>query len=280
MIRWLLTPRAIARHLLVIMVVSTLVMLGQWQLSRLDEVRAINASARARMSTSPIEFASLMREVGIDAEPTDRQWHTELDDATLEMIEHRRVVVTGRYLHDQEVLQRNREHRGRSGFHILTPLVIDGFADHSVLVRRGWIPPEFSQPPVEVAAPPQGPITVVGVIERSVDQPGFGPQDPQEGVLERVFHPDTRRLDRQVDGALLPLVVRIDHATSPGDDSVDPLALPVALDPLNFDEANHQSYAVQWHLFAALAAVTYVAWLASQARQRAKPPAAHSDRPS
>lgn len=280
MIRWLLTPRALARHLLVIVVVSTLVMLGQWQLSRLDEVRAINASARERMSTSPVAFASLMREVGIDAEPTDRQWHTELDDATLALIEHRRVVVTGRYVRDQEILQRNREHRGRSGFHILTPLVIDGLADHSVLVRRGWIPPELSQPPVDEAAPPAGPITVVGVIERSVDQPGFGPQDPQEGVLERVFHPDTRRLDRQVDGALLPIVLRIDHATNPGHDSGDPLGLPIALDPLEFDEANHQSYAVQWHLFAALAAVTYVAWLASQARQRGKPREENTDRPS
>lgn len=241
MLRDLLRPTAIVSHLLVLTVVATCLALGQWQVDRLQTVRDQNERAAERMAQAPIDLAALADPANTDA----------VDDAALEF---RRVEVTGTFRPDEEVLQRNRQYRNQTGFHVLTPLELtDGGV---VLVRRGWVPSSLEQPPVAEAAPPSGDVTVVGVLERPVAQPSFGPQDPDEGQLERVFHTDTARLDRQVDGRLFPMVLRIDaELDNPTEDQ-----LPFPAGPPELDEGSHLSYAVQWHIFAVLALVTYAAW--------------------
>lgn len=237
----LLRPTAIVSHLLVLTVVVTCVALGQWQLDRLQYVRAENARALERMGDPPVPLAEL-------ADPLDPS------AADQEALEFRRVEVTGAYRADEEVLQRNRRYRNQTGFHVLTPLELaDGGV---VLVRRGWVPAMLDEPPVAEAPPPAGTTTVVGVLELPVPQPRFGPTDPDDGVLARVFHTDTARLDRQVDGDLFPMVLRIDdELVNPTEDQ-----LPFPAGPPELEEGSHLSYTVQWHLFAVLAAVTYAAW--------------------
>jgi surfeit locus 1 family protein len=240
-LRDLLRPTAIVSHLLVVTVVVACVALGQWQVDRLQMVRDQNARAAERMAQAPVDLAALA-----DPENTG-----VIDEAALEF---RRVEVTGTFRPDEEVLQRNRQYRNQTGFHVLTPLeLVDGGV---VLVRRGWVPSSLDQPPVAEAAPPPGAVTVVGVLERPVPQPSFGPQDPDEGRLERVFHTDTARLDRQIDGRVFPMVLRIDaELDNPTEDQ-----LPFPTGPPELDEGSHLSYAVQWHIFAVLALVTYAAW--------------------
>ena len=241
MLARLLRPTAIVSHLLVLTVVLTCVALGQWQLDRLHTVRDQNARATERMAQDPVDLAAL-------ADPGNL---AAVDEAALEF---RRVEVTGEFRPDEEVLQRNRQYRNQTGFHVLTPLELtDGGV---VLVRRGWVPASLDQPPVAEAAPPAGVVDVVGVLERPVPQPGFGPQDPAEGRLDRVFHTDTARLAQQVDGELFPMVLRIDtELDNPSEDQ-----LPFPAGPPELDEGSHLSYTVQWHIFAVLALVTYVAW--------------------
>ncbi|MFO7778107.1 MAG: SURF1 family protein [Nitriliruptoraceae bacterium] len=241
MLSTLLRPAAIVSHLLVLTVVVTCVALGQWQLDRLHFVREQNARALDRMAQAPADLAGL-------ADPANT---AAVDEAELEF---RRVEVTGQFRPGEEVLQRNRQFRNQAGFHVLTPLELtDGGV---VLVRRGWVPASLDQPPVAEAAPPAGEVTVVGVLERPVPQPSFGPQDPDEGRLDRVFHTDTARLDRQVDGTLFPMVLRVDtELDNPSEDE-----LPFPAGPPELDEGSHLSYTVQWHIFAALALLTYLAW--------------------
>lgn len=241
MLARLLRPTAIVSHLLVLTVVVTCVVLGQWQLDRLHTVREQNARAAERMAEQPVDLAAL-------AEPGNG---ADVDQAALEF---RRVEVTGTFRPEQEVLQRNRQFRNQTGFHVLTPLALtDGGV---VLVRRGWVPATLDQPPVAEAAPPAGVVSVVGVLERPVPQPSFGPQDPEQGQLDRVFHTDTARLARQIDGDLFPMVLRIDaELDNPSEDQ-----LPFPAGPPELDEGSHLSYTVQWHIFAVLALVTYVAW--------------------
>jgi surfeit locus 1 family protein len=50
----------------------------------------------------------------------------------------RNVSVEGRYLGDKSVLIENRKHRGESGFHLITPLQLEG-SEQIVLVNRGWL---------------------------------------------------------------------------------------------------------------------------------------------
>jgi surfeit locus 1 family protein len=258
----LLRPRALLTHLLVLAVAVTCVALGLWQLDRLAELRTSNALAAARMDEPPADLAALADPAGTAV----------VDEAALEF---RRVAVQGTFRPDEEVLQRGQQHpfSGQAGFHVLTPLELaDGGV---VLVRRGWVPATLSDPPVAEALPPTGEVTVEGVLERPVEQPGFGPQDPAEGSLERVFHTDTARLDGQIDGPLFPMVLRID-AEPPAASVSD---LPVTVGPPVLDERNHFSYAMQWFAFGALAVVTYGAWLWSRRRRTAGEPPRDTDGP-
>lgn len=254
----LLRPKALVGHLLVLAVAGTCIALGQWQLSRLADVRAANLQFESRLAAPELNLEDLVAA----ARPGPGQtWRDVLSADDLAGIEYRRVQVSGQFRLEDEVLQRNREYRTQSGFHLLTPL--ESTNGTVVLVRRGWVPSTMSQPPVSEALPPTGAVTVTGILELPVSQPSFGPTDPENGRLERVFHTDTARLDSQIAGDLFPMVLRLESQLPPADDD----AWPLTLDPLTFDEANHLSYAVQWNIFAVLALGTYGAWLFSQRRQ-------------
>lgn len=244
MLKDLLRPAALLSHVLVLAVVVLCVVLGQWQLDRLAQVRANNELLTQRLEAAPLDLADL-----VDG---------PVDD---EALEYRRVTARGTYRPDEEVLQRNQPHPGQTGFGVLTPLELeDGGV---VLVRRGTVPPTLDEPPVAEAAPPDGVVELEGILERPVSQPDFGARDPDEGELDRVFHTDTARLDGQIDGALFPMVLRVQT-----DEEVAYDALPVPPGPPVLDEANHFSYAVQWHAFGLIAGVTYLAWLWQRHRRR------------
>jgi len=242
--RQLLRPMALLSHVIVLGVIGTLVLLGQWQLERLDTVRTTNALLVERTELEPLDLAAALA-----AGP--------LDVAALEF---RRVAVTGEFRPAEEVLQRNRIQRGLQGLDVLTPLDLGGGV--TLLVRRGWVPTTMDTPPLVDAPPPAGPVRLTGVLEATVPQPSFGARDPDDGVLQRVFHPDTARLDRQVSGSLLPFVLRMDPL--PGADAT---SLPAAPEPATLDQGSHLSYAVQWHIFALLALGAYVAWWVSRLRR-------------
>lgn len=245
----LLRPRAIAAHLLVLVVAGVLVSLGLWQLDRLGQIRAQNAVAEAQLAAPPVALREL-------ADPTAP------GPVDQDALAYRRVVVEGTYRPHEEVLRRGQQHREQAGFHVLTPLELtDGGV---VLVLRGWVPSTLSEPPVAEALPPSGIVRVEGVLEPPVGQPSFGPRDPDEGELARVFQTDTARLDRQVEGALFPMLVRID--TDPDEVAFDVLPVPAGSPVL--DERNHLSYAVQWFSFAVLAVGTYAAYLVTRRRRQ------------
>lgn len=236
-VRALTRPAALFSHVIVFGVVGMLVTLGQWQMERLEQVRSNNALLEQRAAAEPVDLSALLDGRDVDAAAA----------------EFRRVSVTGTFRPDEEVLQRNRIQRGLQGLDVLTPLDLgDGL---TVLVRRGWVPTTMSTPPVHDAPPPDGVVTITGVLERSVEQPSFGARDADDGVLQRVFHPDTERLDRQMSGTLLPVVLRMDAL--PGATAV---TLPAAPETAALDEGSHLSYAVQWHLFALLALGAYGFW--------------------
>jgi surfeit locus 1 family protein len=244
----LVRPKALLRHLLVLLVVGTCIGLGQWQFDRLAQVRASNDLLEARLEAAPLELADLVAADTVDEEA----------------LAFRRVRATGTFRPEQEVLQRGANLDNRQGFWVLTPFdLADGGV---VLVRRGFVPATLDTPPVAEAAPPSGTVELAGILERPVPQPPFGPQDPDEGRLARVFHTDTARLDRQVDGALYPMVLRYQT-----DQPVAYDTLPVPPNAPVLDERNHLSYGLQWFSFAALALITYVVWLISRARGRGQP---------
>ncbi|WP_093258313.1 SURF1 family protein [Thermostaphylospora chromogena] len=170
MYRFLLTPRWLALHIVVLLVIPAFVLLGQWQFGRYEERSAESERVTANLQAPPVPLASLARPGA----------------AVREAEEYRRVTVSGTYDTAHELLVRRRTQNGRVGFYVLTPLVTgDG---SGVLVNRGWVPPgETAAAAPDVPAPPPGQVTVTGRLRESETEENTGienrPGQPQGQIL-------------------------------------------------------------------------------------------------
>lgn len=250
-------------HVLVVALVGTFVSLGLWQLRRLDERQARNAEIidRSRIPAAPVE------EVVAPG--------TQLGD--VEDLEYRQVTATGSYDADGEILVRPRSLDGVSGWHVVTPLVLDD--GRAVLVTRGFAPlaedPAVAQ---AAAAPPEGEVTVTGLAFPSQERGSIGPTDPEEGTLLELARVDIGRIDQQYDRELLPVYVQLLSQDPPLEARGFPQVLPLPAT----DDGPHLSYAVQWFLFAGVGLVGWPVLLRRTAGEErrsggAAPPPAGGD---
>lgn len=240
--RFAARPKWIAGHVLAVVAVVGFVNLGFWQLRRHDERAAVNHTIDERMSSGAADLLELVAAVG----------------ESPELLEFRRVSATGSYVTEQEVLWQARTRDGRSGHDVLTPLQVGGRA---VMVDRGWVPIDATGPPVAEAAPARGEVEIVGVIRPGQERSGLGPIDPDTGDLERVSRVDIPKLQRQVDLELYPFYILLE-ADDPPPRSGLPLVQPIPVS----ESGPHLGYAVQWFVFAAIAAVGYPVLLRRTAR--------------
>ncbi len=242
---------AVLAGVVTVLVVGLMVNLGFWQLRRHAEVADQNVKIAARAAEA-VALSSLDL-----AEPSDFQ----------------RITTSGTWIPQEEVLWRGRSRNTVTGFEILTPLRLDD--GRVLLVDRGWVPDTFDTPPVAEAAPPAGTVEVEGILRVSVPQPGFGPKDPADGRLERVFHADLPRISAQVTGDLVTThYLRLDRATPAASFEVlRPLA------PIEQDAGPHLGYALQWFGFSVSAIAAFLAWLWSRVLQprRRAPEAARAN---
>lgn len=235
MYRFLLRPKWIAFHLLVLAGVIVMVNLAFWQLRRLDERQDFNAEVSAR--------------IDLPAVPVDEALRGD-DQAAIDAARWRTVTATGTYDDDQIVVV-NRSQGGRAGSMVVTPLHLED--GRVLLVERGFVPladdPDAPPPP-----PPDGEVTVTGRLRESQVRRRGGLSDTAEGVLTEAQRIDIDRLAPQLDGPVVPMYVELVAADPPIDPATDPA--PVARPTL--DEGSHLSYTVQWFIFAACAGAGWV----------------------
>ena len=240
--RWLLTPRWIIAHVVVLILAVVFVNLGFWQLSRLGERRLTNTVAETRFESEPTEVTALVQAAGGD----------------LESLEYRRATATGVFRPEDEVLIRSQVHQGVAGFHVITPLV--GVGGSAILVDRGWIPLVLDQVPVAEAPPPDGTVRVEGWVRLTQLRGALGPRDPDTGRLATMSRVDIDRIDEQVPYELEPVYLSLLGADSD--------ELPVAAPPPSFDEeGSHLAYAIQWFSFALIGLVGYFFLIKRSARR-------------
>lgn len=242
MYRFLLSPKWLLGHILVAGIAVLFVSLGLWQLDRHEQRAAHNALVSERMNAAPVDLG-------------------EASDADGDELAYRRGVVSGRYLPDEEVLLTPRSWQGRSGHHVLTPLLTDD--GQALLVARGWVPFEQDAAPVDAAAPPPEQVRVTGVVFPDEPPERFAPTIPEHGELTRVSRVDVERLQRQIGPSLRPYYLQLDEQSPAGGGE-----LPLAAEPIELDSGNHLSYAVQWFLFTVVGLVGYPALIRRTARDR------------
>lgn len=236
MLKALFSGRRLWATLLVVVGIAITCRLGIWQLDRLAQRRAINATIDTRMAQPPAALAAPL------ADPA--------------ALEYRRVEVRGVYDPAQEIVLRNRALDGAPGVHVLTPLRLSG-AGVAVLIDRGWIPlDQADQADRGAFAPPAGEVAVVGVVRRSQEDAG-GPADPPlaagQSRRDAWFRVDIPRIEQQAGYPLLPLFVEQQPASG------DP-PLPRRVATTDLGEGPHLGYAIQWFAFALILLVGYLAF--------------------
>jgi len=206
---------------------ALLLSLGRWQVMRAAEKEERQALFEMRLKAPAFKLPGLPGEA----------------DSLL----YRRVEAQGRDLADHQVFIDNRLHEGRAGFHIVTPLKLDGSAA-SVLVNRGWVARTADYPKAPVVPVPEGPVSVAGIA--SMPPARFlelSPQTVSGNVWQNLSiarYRERTRLD------VLPVVV---------------LAAPPAPGAVAIEEkpdagvAKHQEYALTWFSLAATVVVLWVA---------------------
>lgn len=252
MYRFLVRPKWIAFHLLVVVAIVTMINLGFWQLRRLDERQAFNATIEARYDQPPVPIGELLPDGD--------------DPAQLEAVEWRPVTATGTYLPDETFAVVNRSQSGRAGRNVAVPLRLE---DGSILiVNRGFVPLTADLPDVPAAE-----VEIVGRL-RTTQERGLGQlSDPAEGELTEVQRIDIERLAPQLPGEAVPMYVDLVESSPP-----EPAPFPEPVAAPELTEGSHLSYAVQWFVFAAAVAVGWVLAVRRSARSQGRPDEA--DRPA
>jgi surfeit locus 1 family protein len=120
--------------------------LGVWQLSRAAQKEALQASVRSQTQLPELDGATLLG---------------KLDSRSLI---NRRITLTGQWQEDKTVFLDNRQMNAKVGFHVVTPLQLQG-SSLSVLVQRGWVARNFEDRlRVPLIDTPTGQVQVSGLI--------------------------------------------------------------------------------------------------------------------
>ncbi len=164
-----------------------------------------------------------------------------------EAIAFRKVRVSGEYQLEKAILLDNRLRAGSAGYEIVVPLKISG-GGHYVLVNRGWVGHGHDRNVLPAIDAPSGLVSVTG----TAVVPGRGALELSEQTIEgRVWQ--NLNLARYRDNQGLDVVDFVVLEESDRDDGLNrDWSEP------GFGIETHQSYAVQWLLFAALIVFFYI----------------------
>lgn len=181
----------------------------------------------------------------------------ELDDWSAELT-WRPVEVTGHYLHEHQLLVRNRVQNGQIGFEVLVPLLLE---DGSVfVVDRGWVPTGSAQDDPDILpAAPDGEVTVVARLRAG--EPTLPGRSAPDGQIATVHLPSVADA---VDAASYTGAYGLRVSESPA-----PASAPLARARPEADEGPHLSYALQWVAFAVLGFIG-LGWAIRQERRAAR----------
>lgn len=214
-----------------------LISLGNWQIERLAWKEGLIAQMQARAYGEP----------GAILPP--EQW----PDYVPQEEEYRRVRVSGRFLHEYEVAVHGlmpTSTRGNpvQGFYLLTPLEIS--QDARVFVNRGFVPTSMRDPAARPAPPPEGEVSVTGLVRAPEERGMFVPENIPDD--ERWMVRDVAQMAEARDlAAVAPFYIDAEFDPAAPD---WPRAGATVLDPPN----NHLQYALTWYGLAGVLVVIFL----------------------
>ncbi len=171
---------------------------GQWQWDK----AAAKAARQQQLESRAAEPA-----VQIPAGPADAQ-----------ALQYRRITARGYYESQHQILIDNRTYRQQAGFHVVTPLRVEG-SEFRLLVNRGWIPTSAERSREPEIATPSGIVEVSGVAVIPASRFFTLQADSNEpqGSWQRVWQNlDLARYGERVAFPIQPVVMQLDPASTAG----------------------------------------------------------------
>ena len=227
--------------LLVLLLVPLFISFGQWQWNKAN-VKESRQALRDERNAEPA--------VQVPSSPADP-----------ESLRYRQVVARGTYEPAFQILVDDRIHRERAGYHVLTPLRLEG-SEMRVLVNRGWVPALADHSHWPQVETPTGVHEVTGMaVVPGTRYLALGPDSPSvdsSGWQVVWQNLDLVRYQKLINFPLQPMVIELAPTS---------LAGGFAREWPRPDEKieRHIGYAFQWWGFAV---ATIIIWLAVNLRRQ------------
>ena len=211
----------------VMMIILTLA-LGNWQLNRAAEKRALQQHY----------------------DDMARQPAALLPSQTVKLSDYlfRKVEVRGEFVPAYQILLDNKIQRGRAGYHVIAPLRIAG-SDKVVLINRGWIARDATRNHLPFIKTIASAVRIEGIaINPSARFVELSSQVVEGPVWQNLT---LERYAKTVPFALQPILVLQQNDTGDG--------LIRAWERPDTGITMHQGYAFQWFALALAILITYIA---------------------
>jgi len=223
-----------------VVMLSICVKLGMWQYNKADTRRTLQAQLSARLSEPAVALSAKMRD-----QKKER----------LESWRYMRVKFDGVYDTHHQILLDNQVQNTVAGYHILTPMQVDG-SNTYVLVNRGWVARAAANvgeiPKLPSIETPRGKQEVEGDI--ILPAASYFTMDTPDivGAWQPVWQNlDMDRYTKSVPFAVQPFVVRLDAKSHAG-------GFVRNWPPPGERVSMHLGYAYQWFGFALTLLVIYI----------------------
>ena len=214
-----------------LVVFPVLIYLGFWQLDRADEKRQIernvnSASEKTKLVLNESSNIDLIAEI------------------------YRPAVMKGRFDNDRQYLWDNKTYKGRPGYHVLTPFLLED-NNSAVMVNRGWVPLLASRDQLPEITVSTKDITISGVIKNPSNTIQLAGRLDQMGAdyphVFQAFEPDV--FASELGLKLLPVMIEL--ATDENYGYVREWK------PYFGKIEKHNGYALQWFLMALITFFLY-----------------------
>ncbi|OMH30286.1 SURF1 family protein [Motiliproteus sp. MSK22-1] len=239
------------------LLVAVFVYLGLWQLERAEQKQQLAETLTLRQQQKPLALIDdmLLEESNLQ-EPSDPENFAQ-------KLEYRQLKVEGEFLPEKSVLIENRKHRGKTGFHVITPFLLSK-GEHILLINRGWVKagPELSIPQFDT---PSGTLQLIGTVSipsppvldlTDSDQSGTA----VTGSIQRWPFFTLERYQQWSGGDIYPLVLLLSPESQGGFTRQWPKP--------QVDPSMHIGYALQWFAFAL---IVILIWLKLSMKKRSVP---------
>jgi len=221
--------------------VALLIGLGTWQLQRLEWKEELIAERHTRSTDSAVPLPG------------------DLSDS--KALDYVRVELVGRFLHDKELYLGSRTLKGSVGYHVVTPFRLsDG---RTLLVNRGWVPPERRDPESRAAGQLDGGEIRIEALLRPGGWRGWSFTRPANDPAGNLWlWPDLpamfAALGAEAAGLERPVTTLYAESLPVGPLAELPGGLPVAVAGAIDLRNEHLEYALTWYALALALLIIYL----------------------